>query len=90
MISVIPIVVGSLGMISKGTEKRLAIGGRIEAIQTIALSKSARILRRVLESCGNYCHSLHCGMAQSARAAEYTDCISAGGDKTSPTSVLDI
>ena len=43
---------GSLGMISKNIQKRLGkllIRGRINIIQTTALFKSARILRRVLE-----------------------------------------
>ena len=56
-VTVIPIVVGTLGMVPKGLEKRLEeveIRGRIEIIQTTALLKLARILKRVLETC---CHS---------------------------------
>ena len=48
---VIPIVNGLLGTISKGLKKRLKkfeIGGRTETIQTIALLRSAKILRSVL------------------------------------------
>ena len=50
-VTMIPIVVGVLGMIPKGLEKRLEaieIRGRIESIQTTTLL--ARILRRVLET----------------------------------------
>ena len=49
----IPIVTGELGTIPKGFIKRLEeleIGGRAETIQTTALLRSARILRRVLET----------------------------------------
>ena len=38
--------------------RKLEIRGRIETILTTALSKSVRILRRVLEICGNiFCHT---------------------------------
>ena len=50
---VIPIVIGTLGKIPKGLVKRLEdleIGGQLETIQTIALLRSARILRRVLKT----------------------------------------
>ena len=51
-VTVIPIVIGALGTITKvlvqGLED-LKIIGRVETIQTTALLKSARILRRVLE-----------------------------------------
>ena len=49
MLTVIPIVVGALGLISKCMEKRLEeleIGERIKTIQTTALLKSVVILRR--------------------------------------------
>ena len=52
-VKVIPIVVGTLGTVSKSLEDRLEeleISGRIETIQTTALLRSAGILRRVLES----------------------------------------
>ena len=52
-VTVIPIVIGTLGMISKGLVKGLedlAIRGQIKIIQTTALLRSARILRRVLET----------------------------------------
>ena len=47
------IVIGALGTVPKGLEKRLGelkIKGRIETIQILALLRSSRILRRVLES----------------------------------------
>ena len=50
---VVPIVIGALGMVPKCLEKNLSeleIKGRIETIQTTALLKSARIIRRVLET----------------------------------------
>ena len=52
---VIPI--GALGTIPKGLVRRLEdldIGRRAEAIQTTALLRSARILRRVLETWGDW------------------------------------
>ena len=52
-ITVIPIVIGALGTLLKGLLKRLddlEIRGQIETIQTTALLRSARILRRVLET----------------------------------------
>ena len=52
-----PIVIGVLGTIRKGLEKGLEdldTRGQIKTIQTSALLRSARILKRVLETC---CHS---------------------------------
>ena len=51
--TVIPIVVGALGTIIKGLVKGLEdleIRGWLETIQTTALLRSARILRRILET----------------------------------------
>ena len=52
-VTVIPVVIGALGttpkMLSKGLEE-LKIRGRTGTIQTTALLRSARILRRVLET----------------------------------------
>ena len=45
-----PIVIGAKGL--KGLED-LQVCGRVETIQTTALLKTARILRRVLETLGN-------------------------------------
>ena len=51
---IIPIVIGALGTVTKvlvqGLED-LAIIGWAETIQTTELLRSARILRRVLETC---------------------------------------
>ena len=52
-VKVIPKVVGALGTIPKGLEKRfenLEIRGKIDTIQNTALLQYARILRRVLET----------------------------------------
>ena len=49
---VIPIVIGAFGSVTKGLLKGLddlEVGGRVETIQTTALLKTVRILRRVLE-----------------------------------------
>ena len=54
-VSVIPVVIGILGTIHKGLEKRLReldIKGIIDDLHTTVPLKSARILRRVLETCG--------------------------------------
>ena len=53
---VIPIVIGALGMIPKGLVKELEeleIRGRADTIQTKLLLRSARILRRVLDTWGD-------------------------------------
>ena len=55
-VTIIPIVIGAFGSITKGLLKGLEdleFGGRIETIQTTALLRTARILRRVLESWGD-------------------------------------
>ena len=48
-VTIVPIVIGVLGTITKGLEE-LEVGGRVEIIQTTVLLKTARILRRVLET----------------------------------------
>ena len=51
--TIVPIVIGVLGTITKGLLKGLEDlerGGRTETIQTTALLRTARILRRVLET----------------------------------------
>ena len=48
----IPIVTGAFSTVTKGLLKGLEdleVGGRVESIQTTALLRTARILRRVLE-----------------------------------------
>ena len=52
-VTFIPNIIDALGTITKGLVKGLEdleIKGRVEAIQTAELLKSARILRRVLET----------------------------------------
>ena len=54
--SIVPIVIGALSTLTEGLLKRLddlKVGGRVETIQTTALLKTARILRRVLETWGD-------------------------------------
>ena len=55
-VTVIPIVIGALGAVTKGLIKRLEDlerRGWEETIQTTALLRLARILRRVLETWGD-------------------------------------
>ena len=55
-VTVVSIIVGAFGTVPKGLEKsleRLEIGGRMKTIQIIALLRSARILRKVLETEGD-------------------------------------
>ena len=50
-VTIIPIVIGAFGTVTKGLLKGLEdleVGGRVETIQTTALLRMARILRRVL------------------------------------------
>ena len=52
-VPVIPFVIGVLRTVAKGLAQRLVdleITGRVETTQTTALLRSARILRRVLET----------------------------------------
>ena len=52
-VTIVPIVIGALGTITKGLLKGLEdleVGGRVETIQTTALLRTARILRRILET----------------------------------------
>ena len=52
-VMIVPIVLGALGTTTKGLLKGLEdleIGRRVETIQTTALLRTARILRRVLET----------------------------------------
>ena len=53
-VTIIPIVIGAFG--TKGLLKGLMdleVDGRVETIQTTALLRTARILRRVLGTCGD-------------------------------------
>ena len=50
--TVVPIVIEALGTVSHGFERpleELELGGRAKTIQTTALLRSAKILRRVLK-----------------------------------------
>ena len=55
-VTIVPIVIGAFGTITKGLLKGLEdleVGGRVETIQMTALLRTARILRRVLETWAN-------------------------------------
>ena len=55
-VTIIPIVIGAFGTVIKGLLKgleNLEFGGLVETIQTTALLRMARILRRVLETWGD-------------------------------------
>ena len=59
-VTIVPIVIGAFGTIIKGLLKGLEdleVGGRVETIQMTALPRTARIMRRVPETC---CHSNSC------------------------------
>ena len=52
-VTIISIVIGAFGTITKGLLKgleNLEVGGRVETIQTTTLRRTARILRRVRET----------------------------------------
>ena len=52
-VTIVPIVIGAFGTIAKRLLKGLEdleVGGRVETIQMTALLRTARILRRVLET----------------------------------------
>ena len=52
-VTIIPIVISALGAVTKALIKGLEIRGWVETLQTTALLRSARILRRVLETWGD-------------------------------------
>ena len=55
-VTIIPIVIGAFGTVTKGLLKGLEdleVGGKVETIQTTALLRTTRILRRVMEISGN-------------------------------------
>ena len=55
-VMIIPMVIGEFCTVVKGLLKwleDLEVGGQVEIIQTIALLRMARILRRVLETWGD-------------------------------------
>ena len=52
-VTIVPIVIGALDTITKGLLKGLEdfeVGGPVETIQTTVLQRTARILRRALET----------------------------------------
>ena len=53
-VTIIPIVIGAFSTvtkrITKGLLEDLEVGGRVETIQTTALLRTVRVLRRVLET----------------------------------------
>ena len=55
-VTIIPIMIGAFGTVTKWLLKGLddlEVGGRVETIQTIALLRTARILRRIQETWGD-------------------------------------
>ena len=55
-VTIIPIVIAALATVTQGLLKGLEdleVGGRVETIQTTTLLRTARILRRVLETWGD-------------------------------------
>ena len=55
-VTIIPIVIGAFGTVTKGLLKELEnleVGGRVETIQTTTLLRTARIPRRNLETGGD-------------------------------------
>ena len=55
-VTIIPIVISAFGTVAKGLLKGLEdlkVGGWVETIQTTALLRTARILRRILETWGD-------------------------------------
>ena len=59
-VTIISIVIGAFGTVTKGLLKGLEdleVGRRVETIQTTTLLRTARILRRVLEIEETCCHS---------------------------------
>ena len=52
-VTIIPIMIGAFGTVTKGVLKGLEdleVGGKVETIQTTALLRTASILTRVLET----------------------------------------
>ena len=55
-VTIIPVMIGANGTVTKGLLRGLGvleIRGRVESIQTMALLRSARMLRKVLETWGD-------------------------------------
>ena len=59
-VTIIPIVTGGFGTVTKGLLKGLEdleVGGRVETTQTTTLLGTARIVRRILKTWGDCYHS---------------------------------
>ena len=72
-VTIVPIVIGALGTITKGLLKGLKdleVGGRVETIQTTALLRTARILKRVQETWGDLLSLKHHWKTTSSRWCE--------------------
>ena len=55
-VTIVPIAIGALGTITKGLLiglEDLEVGGRVETIQTTTLLRTAKSLRRVMETWGD-------------------------------------
>ena len=55
-VTIIPIVIGDFATVAKGLPKGLEdleVGGQVETIQSTAFFRTAKILRRVLETWGD-------------------------------------
>ena len=81
--TIVPVVIGVFGTVTKGLLKGLEdleVGERLETIQTIALLRTARILRRVLETC---CHS-----NSSERPSVNTDVKNSKGDNNNNNIII--
>ena len=55
-VTIVPIVIGALGTVTNGLlkgQEDLEIGGRVETIQTTALLRTTRMLRRALKTWGD-------------------------------------
>ena len=70
-VTIIPIVIGTFGTVTKGLLKGLEdleVGDRVDTIQTTASLKTVSILRRVQETEKTCCHSNY-----SERPSAYAD-----------------
>ena len=62
-VTIVPIVIGAFGTITKGLWKglkELEVVGRLVTIQMTALLRTARIRRIFMETWGDCCHSNSC------------------------------
>ena len=55
-VTIVPIVIGTFGTVTKWSlkgQEDLEVGGRVETVQTTALLRTVKILRRVQETWGD-------------------------------------